>query len=225
MTAARLWHLATAAVSGSVLLLQLGIILARDNVTVLIRMVRLLSYFTVQSNVIVTVVALTLFLRPDRDGPVWRIFRLASLTCITVTGLVYVTVLRGLYDLTTVERVADTGLHYVTPLLVILGWLLFGPRPRIGVPTIAVTLLYPVLWLGYTLVRGWLTDEYPYPFIDVNTEGYAVVALNCLLVPAAFVVVSAGYLLLDTRLRSAPSSPAGLPATPGPRRSTRPSRR
>ncbi len=200
MRAARWWQLAIAAVSGSSLLLQLGIILVRDNDTAVVRLVRLLSYFTIQSNIIVTVVAVTLFLRPDRDGPLWRIARLASLVCITVTGLVYVTVLRGLFELTAAERVADTGLHYVTPVLVILGWLLFGPRPRINLRTIGLTLLFPVLWLGYTLARGELTGEYPYPFVDVDTEGYARVAVNCLLVTALFLAVSWGYRVLDTRL-------------------------
>lgn len=223
--AARGWHLLTAAVSGSALLLQLVIILARDNDTALIRLVRLLSYFTIQSNIIVTVVAVTLAVRPDRDGPLWRIARLASLVCITVTGLVYVTVLRGLYELTPAEQVADTGLHYVTPVLVMVGWLLFGPRPRIAVRTILLTLIFPVLWLAYTLVRGELADEYPYPFVDVNADGYATVALNCLVVTAVFLGVSVVFRLLDFRLPAVPSSPAEPLATPARRRRSRPSRR
>lgn len=205
MTAARWWHAATAAVSGAALLLQLVIIVAKDNDTVLIRLVRLFSYFTIQSNLIVTVVALTLFVRPDRDGPVWRVARLASLACITVTGVVYVTVLRGLYELTPAERVADTGLHYLTPLLVVVGWVLFGPRPRIDVRTIGITLGFPVLWLGYTLARGELTGEYPYPFLDVADLGYAVATVNCVLVAAVFLAVCGGYLLLDRRLARTPT--------------------
>lgn len=225
MRAARLWHLATAAVSGSALVLQLLIVLiSYDNDTAAVRLVRLLSFFTIQSNILVTVVAVTLVLRPDRDGPVWRIFRLAGLSCITVTGLVYVTVLRGLVELTPTGRVADTGLHYLTPLLVVVGWALFGPRPRIAVRTVAVTLLYPVLWLAYTLVRGELTDEYPYPFVDVGADGYAAVALNCLLITALFLAVSAVYRVLDDRLTLAPSSSAALPATPAPRGPNRSSR-
>lgn len=222
MKVARWWHLATAVVSGSALLLQLVIVLVRDNDTALVRLVRLLSFFTIQSNIIVTVVAVTLFIRPSRDGPLWRIARLASLVCITVTGIVYVSLLRGLYELTPADRVADTGLHYVTPVLVIVGWVLFGPRPRIGVRTIALTLLFPVLWLGYTLVRGALTDEYPYPFLDVAANGYAAAAVNCVLVTAVFLAVSGVFRLLDSRL---PSSPTGLPATPALRPQRRPSRR
>lgn len=208
MRAARWWHLGTAVVSGAALLLQLVIILGRDNDTALIRLVRLLSFFTIQSNIFVTVVSVTLFLQPDRDGPLWRIVRLISLACITVTGVVYVSVLRGLYELTPTDRVADTGLHYLTPVLVVVGWVLFGPRPRIGLRTIALTLIFPVLWLGYTLVRGALTDEYPYPFLDVPINGYAVVALNCLLVTGLFLAVAGVFRLLDARLGPAPSEAA-----------------
>ncbi|MBA2552187.1 MAG: Pr6Pr family membrane protein [Geodermatophilaceae bacterium] len=225
MTGARWWHLLTAAVSGSALVLQLAIVLASDNDTAIVRLVRLLSFFTIQSNIIVTAVALTLVIRPDRDGQLWQIARLAALVCITVTGIVYVTVLRGLVELTPAGRVADTGLHYLTPLLVVVGWLAFGPRPRIGVRVIVATMLYPALWLAYTLSRGELTDEYPYPFVDVTAEGYAAVALNCVVVTALFLAVAGIYLWLDTRLRAAPSSPAGPRATPARRRGRRPSRR
>lgn len=225
MTTARWWHLLTAAVSGSALVLQLVLVVASDNDTLLVRLVRLFSFFTIQSNIIVTVVALTLVVRPDRDGPRWRIARLAALVCITVTGIVYVTVLRGLVDLTPAGRIADTGLHYLTPLLVVIGWVLFGPRPRIGVRVIVVTMLYPVLWLAYTLIRGELTDEYPYPFVDVAAKGYAVVAVNCVLVTALFLAVAGIYLWLDSRLRAAPSSPAAPHATPAGRLRPRSSRR
>jgi len=225
VTTARWWHLLTAGVSGSALALQLVLVVASDNDTVLLRLVRLLSFFTIQSNIIVTVVAVTLVVRPDRDGPRWRIARLAALVCITVTGIVYVTVLRGLVELTPAGRVADIGLHYLTPLLVVIGWLLFGPRPRIGVRVIVVTMLYPVLWLAYTLIRGELTDEYPYPFVDVAAKGYGVVALNCVLVTALFLAVAALYLWLDSRLTAAPSSPAAPRATLAGRRRPRSSRR
>lgn len=213
MRFARWWHLVTAAVSGSALLLQLVLVLASDNDTVIIRLVRLLSFFTIQSNIIVTAVALTLVGNPQRDGQLWRVARLASVACIGVTGLVYVTVLRGL-DLGPAERVADIGLHYVTPVLAVVGWLLFGPRPRVQNRTIWLTLGYPVLWLAYTLARGELTDEYPYPFLDVATKGYAAVAANCLLVALVFLALSGLLLLLDRRLpRTSPArreaSPAG----------------
>lgn len=207
-TAARLWHGLTASVCTASLLLQLALVLGKDNDTVAIRLGRLLSFFTIESNILVAVVCWTLVVDPWRDGRSWRVARLAAVACIAVTGLVYVSVLRGLFVLTPAERVADTGLHYLTPLLVVVGWLAFGPRPRVDRRSVAVTLAFPVLWLAFTLVRGAATGWYPYPFVDADAEGYAAVALNCGLVTALFLVLSGVLLWLDRRL------PGGASARP-----------
>ena len=51
--------------------------------------------FTILSNIAVCVVCAMLAARPDRDGPVFRVARLDAVVCITVTGLVHYTLLRG----------------------------------------------------------------------------------------------------------------------------------
>lgn len=207
---ARGWHLLTAVVSGGSLLLQLVLVLASDNDTVLIRLIRLVSYFTIQSNLIVTAVAIMLVRDPRRDGAFWRVARLASVVCIGVTGLVYVAVLRDLFVLGPLDRIANAGLHYATPVLAVLGWALFGPRPRVDLRVVRLTLAYPVLWLAYILARGAIVHEYPYPFVDVDKQGYAAVFINCLVVTVVFLALSGLVWLLD---RSAPPAPSQRRAT------------
>lgn len=207
---ARGWHLLTAVVSGGSLLLQLVLVLASDNDTVLIRLIRLVSYFTIQSNLIVTAVAIMLVRDPRRDGAFWRVARLASVVCIGVTGLVYVAVLRDLFVLGPLDRIANAGLHYATPVLAVLGWALFGPRPRVDLRVVRLTLAYPVLWLAYILARGAIVHEYPYPFVDVDEQGYAAVFINCLVVTVVFLALSGLVWLLD---RSAPPAPSQRRAT------------
>lgn len=208
-TAARLWHGLTAAVCGASLLLQLVLSATGDNDTLSTRLIRLISFFTIEANLIVAIASISLAIDPDRDGRRWRVLRLLSVTCIAVTGVVYVSVLRGLVEFTPAARVADTGLHYVTPVLVVLGWLAFGPRPRVSVGIIGVALAFPLLWLAYTLVRGEVADWYPYPFVDVANEGYAVVLLNCVVVTLVFLALSGLLLVLDRRLPAGPSADAG----------------
>src|SRR5690606_32244206 len=71
-----------------------------------------------------------------RDGPVWRVVRADALLGIVLTGLVHVVLLRPLLHLDGLSRVADSGLHLVVPALTVLGWLLFGPRPRLDARTV-----------------------------------------------------------------------------------------
>ncbi|MBA3524816.1 MAG: Pr6Pr family membrane protein, partial [Geodermatophilaceae bacterium] len=191
-------------ISGGSLLLQLVLVVIGDADTLLTRLIRLVSFFTVESNLIVTVVAFTLARDPGRDGRGWRVVRLAGVLGIAITGVVYVTVLRGLVELSPAGRVADIGLHYLTPALVVVGWLLYGPRPRVDLPSIGLALVFPVAWLGYTLVRGEVVDAYPYPFVDVIANGYPTVLLNCLLVTLLFLAVAALALFVDRRMAPAP---------------------
>ena len=54
-----------------------------------LRIVDLLSYFTIWSQIVVGVVMTLLWLNPARDGKWIRIFRIDALLMITVTGVVY----------------------------------------------------------------------------------------------------------------------------------------
>jgi hypothetical protein len=66
-----------------------------------------------------------------------------------------------------------------------------------------LSLLFPVSWLTYTLVRGVIWDWHPYPFVDVSAHGYARVALNSFGVTAVLAGVAAAFWLGDRRLRPA----------------------
>ncbi|WP_196768094.1 Pr6Pr family membrane protein, partial [Streptobacillus moniliformis] len=112
-----------------------------------VRVARLVSYFTIQSNVLVAVVTALLTADPARDGRLFRVLRLAMVVAIAVTALVHYVALRPLLHLTGGSWWADLGLHVVVPLLALTGWLAFGPRPRIDLPTAAWALLWPLLWL------------------------------------------------------------------------------
>jgi hypothetical protein len=122
------------------------------------RIIRVLSFFTILSNLLCGIVSAQLAARPDRDGTAWRALRLAALVGITVTGIVYSTVLAAIHEPRgSVETTVNIIVHYVVPILMVAGWLAFGPRPRIDRATVLRSLLFPLLWFAYTLVRGGLS--------------------------------------------------------------------
>lgn len=212
ITRARAAHLSTALVCAASLALQFYLSWTNTNTDVspygrLMRMVNFFSFFTIQSNLIVLVSVAGLVLAADRDGPLWRVVRLDALVCITVTGLVYFTVLRPLAHLTGWSKVADLGLHTVTPILAVLGWLLFGPRPRLTWTVLAWSLVFPLAWLAYTLIRGPIAQWYPYPFLEVTTHGYPRVFANCAMVALLLIGLGALFVGLDRKLPKAPAQP------------------
>lgn len=214
VTPARVVFAVTAAVSAVSLVIQLVLIVVGINVLVDDagapsvglgeRLVRFVSYFTVQSNVLVVISTAMLARRPARDGWWFRVLRIAGLVGITVTFVVYLIALRPILDLHGVSAVTDFGLHIATPVLAVVGWLVWGPRPRISVRVLLWFLIWPVAYFAYSLIRGAVTGWYPYPFVDVTVLGYPVALRNLVVVAVLLLAVGAVYLLLDRRLPANP---------------------
>jgi hypothetical protein len=174
------------------------------------RVGNLFTFFTILSNILVAVVCVVLALRRGGSAPsgsdLFAVAWLDALLAITVTGIVYNTVLAGLYDLHGAEYLADRLFHTVSPLLFVIGAVLFGPRGLVRPRVVGLALVYPVAWLVFTLVRGALIGWYPYPFVDVIKLGYGRVAFNCVLITLLFLVLAAVAFGID-RARSRRAAP------------------
>jgi hypothetical protein len=161
------------------------------------RLVRLFSFFTIQSNIVVCVVAALMAMDPRRDGRGWRVAQLDALLGIIITGVVYDIMLAPLLHLTGWAEVATILLHYVSPWLAVIAWVLFGPRRRLGIRTAAAAFIWPVVWLVYTFAHGAVTNWYPYPFLDAGHLGFAQALVNAVMVLVAAVVLAAEVMIAD----------------------------
>jgi len=213
VTAARAWHLLTALVASAALLLQLVLVVNGDAILVdhdppnlLQRLLRFVAYFTVESNILVLVTTARLARDPAYDGARWRVVRVAAVSGITVTGLVHWFLLRPLLHLDGADLVADKLLHLAVPLLAVVGWLLFGPRPRVDWSACLRAAGWPVGWLVLMLVSGALTGWYPYPFLDHREHGWDHVMVVCLGIFVLFFALFAAMREYDRRARPAPAT-------------------
>ena len=215
--AARAWHALTVALIVAALVVQDDIAIRAPSlppghaigtlagVHLSGRLVRVASFFTIQSNLLVAITSALLAANPNRDGRIWRVLRVDALVGITVTGIVYSTVLARMHEPKGWEQTSTNAVfHYVVPVLAVVGWLAFGPRPRVDRATVAWSLVWPLLWFGYTLVHGELSAWYPYPFVSVTEHGYPRVLLNALAVTAVLGVAAGAFAFGDARLRPAP---------------------
>lgn len=164
------------------------------------RLVRLFSYFTIQSNLLVLALAISLVLVPGRDGKVWRVLYSDALLGIIITGLVFTTVLAGQAQQHGIGVWLNIAFHYFAPAWAVAGWLLFGPRQRLDWATIGWMFAWPLLWLVYTFAHGAATGWYPYPFLDVGLHGYGIALRNAAAVVVLGVVIIAVMRVVDRRL-------------------------
>lgn len=159
-----------------------------------------LAFFTVQSNIIVAVTTAMLARSVEPLAPAFAIARLVGLVAITVTGIVYHVALASLVELARWDEFGNQLVHTVVPVLTVVGWLAFGPRGATSARTAWQSLIFPVAWLAFTLIRGAIVDFYPYPFVDVRRLGYVDVIINCVWVSFLMLSLAGGAVLLDRRL-------------------------
>jgi hypothetical protein len=158
------------------------------------------AFFTVQSNLLLGITCLIVALRPHARSFLFRVSRLCGVIGIAITGIVFHLALRDLQDLTGQAAIADFLLHTASPILGVVGWLLFGPRGRTSKAVVWCTLVFPAGWAAFTLIRGEATGFYPYPFIDVSDLGYPRALANCAIIGVAFVAFATGAHAIDRKL-------------------------
>ncbi|MEQ7874161.1 Pr6Pr family membrane protein [Sphingomonas sp. ASV193] len=156
----------------------------------------LARYFTILANLMV---ASTLTARAAGVAVSPRLLGGAALAILLV-GVVYITLLRGLLELSGGALLADRLLHYVTPLLVPLWWAVFAPKGRLKWIDPALWALFPLAYLPYALARGAAEGVYAYPFLNVGRLGGATVALYATAIAVAFLLAGAALVVIDRRL-------------------------
>jgi hypothetical protein len=179
--------------------LQIYVSLTRYNLdhSHLFRLVDTLSYFTVTTNTLVAVVATgSLF---QRSGAF--LTRAAQATAVAVyifvVAVVYHLLLRSLWNPTGLQLIADIALHTVVPVLYLLNWLVFVPRATLRYTQPAWWLIYPMIYISWTLLRGAFIGLYPYPFADVATLGYPRAIFNAILFLIGFYLLGLLAVALD----------------------------
>jgi hypothetical protein len=165
---------------------------------------RTLSYFTLQSSILLAVVLALSARRAWTAGrPLPPAVTGAALLYAVTTALVHHLLLTNTaspYALTSTptgwHALAGHLLHTAVPLAVAADWLLLTAPGRLRLRHAAAWLAYPLAYLAFSLVRGELLlpgtpARYLYPFLDVDAHGYRSVLGNTLLLGLAGYAVAA----------------------------------
>ena len=183
------------------------------------QVVNFFSFFTIESNtaaaVVMLVGAMLLLVRPGPDPAAFTLVRASVVTYMVVTGVVYNLLLRGI-ELPQGSTVGWSNeiLHVVAPVYLLLDWLFAPGRVALAPRRLWVVLVFPIVWVVYSLVRGPLVTDavsgndywYPYPFLNpvTSANGYATVALYVVAIAAVIALVAAGVLWLSRRRGAVP---------------------
>lgn len=159
------------------------------------------AYFTILTNLLVALVFSCIAVERSRlrDAPVVA----GTMLFILLVGIIYGLLLHGTAELSGGSAVANILLHMVTPVAVPIFWLLFTPKGRLAWFHPILWAIYPLLYLGYALLRGKATGSYPYPFLNVSALGWPQALWNILLIAVAFLLSAFALVWIDRRLAPA----------------------
>jgi hypothetical protein len=176
--------------------------------------VNFFSYFTIEANLFAAAVLLigaVVLLRGIGDPGWYGGLRAAAVTYMVITGIVYNLLLRGIAVTGAGEGAEWTNevLHVAVPIYLVIDWFFAPGRRRMEWRHLWLILIYPIVWVAYTLIRGpFVFDQvkdvqgwYPYPFLNpaISANGYASVSFYVILIAAFFGLVSAGVIWVSRR--------------------------
>lgn len=163
------------------------------------------SYFTNLSNILALIVLLlgAFYLIQHRETSVgFDLIRGAAVVSMTIVGIVFSILLRD-EDLGFLLPWVNTIVHYIMPVVIVLDWLYDPPKTRLAIRQIWVWLIFPLIYVIYSTIRGPLTGFYAYPFFNpAKVGGYGGVALYCFAILVAFLIVSWLVMLVGNALSS-----------------------
>ena len=195
--ASRVAEAVGAAIGTAALVLQLYLLLRLSaakggNATAAI--IEFFSYFTILSNLLAVLAYLGSLLNKGQGAASFFArpgVKTAIALYIAVVGLVYVIVLRVLWNPEGLAKLADVALHYVTPLYFLAYWAIFVDKARLAYSDIPRWLIFPVVYAVYAIARGAITGTFPYPFLEYPKIGFTRVAMNIVVLVAAFAGIGA----------------------------------
>jgi len=162
--------------------------------------VQLLSYFTIQTNFLLALLLTLLIFKPQSK---WgRFFAQpyvigAMAAYITIVGLVYHFMLRDQFHPVGLFKVTSDIFHIISPIAFVLFWIFLIKKTTIKWINTLWWLVYPLIYTIYILIRGALTNYYPYNFLDVAQISYTDVLSNCGFLLVGFIILNAFYILIS----------------------------
>lgn len=180
-------------------------------------------YFTIQTNVFAIILFVALILgtamqirKGGARGAVYTanpVLQVGVAFFITITMVIYWTLLSGhSFDMSKLPfppilfQSSNFILHTVTPIFVILDWILFLPHGKLTKKAGLLYLLYPLLYSVLIFIRAeigppfYADMRYPYPFLNVDSLGWPAVVSIVFVMCIGFLLLGQLYVFIDKKI-------------------------
>jgi len=163
-----------------------------------IRIVAFFSYFTIWSNLLVVYIGYAVAANKSSSKYFGMLFA-NVLIMITITGLVYNTLLLPVYPPKGWYWLTSSLMHLVVPVMYNYLWIKKGPRGNIASVRTLQILTIPIIYLIYTILHGLAIQQWPYKFIDLTSEGFLMWASGVLIIFGFGVLLIYIFAIIDQK--------------------------
>jgi hypothetical protein len=132
------------------------------------------KYYTMQTNLMVTIwftLAIYWYNKPESLEKIMGPLKGAFTLYITTTFFFFAVLLQIGYHPTGWAAFSNLILHYITPILFIIDWILTENKVRYKWSYLPYWIIYPIGYLIFSLFLGIFTGDYIYPFLDISSHG------------------------------------------------------
>ncbi|TAL14414.1 hypothetical protein EPN95_03075 [Patescibacteria group bacterium] len=151
------------------------------------------SFFTIESNLFAAVILIlsAIFIIRKKSFAQFDLLRGAATLYMVTTGIVFSILLAGIENsVLTAVPWDNTVLHYIMPIVLIADWILDPPKKAITFKRALLWLIFPLVYVTYSLMRGAIVNWYPYPFLNPASNGYFGVLITSLGITATVLVLT-----------------------------------
>lgn len=175
-----------------------------SGISILETVIKFFSFFTILTNILVALsVTIPLLYRESKAGRMFASYavRTAILVYIVTVGIIYMKLLQKMWNPEGLDLLADRILHYFIPIGYLVFWVFFVEKKKVPLWKILQWLIYPLIYVVFILIRGYFSEFYPYPFLNVEHHGYAQVFINMGMMTVLFAVLSCLFWLAGKFLK------------------------
>ncbi|MBP7400536.1 MAG: Pr6Pr family membrane protein [Chitinophagales bacterium] len=149
--------------------------------------IRFISFFTILTNTLVALYFSTKVFKLSNN--LFR--RNGALTAITtfilIVGIVYQITLRKIWAPTGLQLIVNELLHTIIPLYFLVYWILYSNKSDYNYKQVLAWIIYPIAYLIFVFTRGYYSNYYPYPFLNISEIGTRQAGINTVIIFCASV--------------------------------------
>jgi hypothetical protein len=166
------------------------------------------AYVTIQSSILaglIFIMGAVSMWNWQKDSTAFSIARLSVTSFAVIVGVVYNLLLRDV-----APDPLDAGyawpvipneiVHVWAPILIVIDWFWSRRFIKIKFGELKWIFIYPVLWIGFTVIRGYTDGWWPYPFLDpTEPAGVTGMLIYLAVILLFFTVVSLFFWFVQPR--------------------------